>query len=404
MFCRNCRTALAFVLLAATTSGRANADVVWSTTTPATGLNSYVLKGLPSTLDWAPNGTLGLVYYDFNPMQYQYRTYNGSSWSSADTVVTMSAQGSNSLTNWNRWVDLEYDSSSRPRVAYMNNGTSTGTSDDYTQFAYNNGSGWVQRTVQTAHSGGPIGLHLDSNGDANVSLYQGTGVDAQFARATAASNYSSFSVADVESAGSVGSYGTDIVRDSGGNLQFAYFDDGSIYVAESSNDGSSWTQRLVHDPSFRDYYPSIALDGNGEPAVAFVDPNANSLRFATFDGSNWSTEVAATGVAWGENASLAYYEGNPYVAYIDSSDSLRLAYKESGSWQYSTLASNTDGAYPFLSISSDGNAAVSYYTYPTMYVLTASLSTVPEPSAIVGLLSLGAIGLVGQRLRKRRRR
>ena len=384
------------------------AILTWQITHAATGLSSPASKGLPSSVAWAPDGTLGLAYYDYTPKKWQYRTHSSGAWSAESTIAQMAAQGASSWVTWSRWVDLEYTANNEARVVFASSGSTDSTSDDFVEFAALNGSVWDRTTVRST-PGGRLGLHLDANGDANVSHYDFSGVDAGFARATAASAYSSFTNTKVETSGAVGSRGTDVIRDGSGNLYVVYAVNGDLYSERSTNNGATWGSRGLIHSGVRDTDPKLSLDENGRLVVGFVDL-FNSLHYATHNGNTWTVEqvpipVGIDGDNNAHGASMAYFDSVAYLAYVDNNNDLMLASNENGVWQFEEVTGVaslaplfTSQAYPSIDISSSGKLAISYYDWTRedgglIGVALADLAPVPEPGslAIWSLLCLGAM-------------
>src|ERR1700748_3061794 len=85
-----------------------------------------------------------------------------------------------------------------------------------------------------------------------------------------------------------------IVYDAHGNLDVAYYDSTAHnlkYVQESP--AGAWTQPVVVDGSSCDVrqYLSIAVNGQGLPAIAYQDSANSDLKFAQSNGSTWTLSV-----------------------------------------------------------------------------------------------------------------
>lgn len=65
-------------------------------------------------------------------------------------------------------------------------------------------------------------------------------------------------------------------------------------------------------------WTSIAIDGSGNPAVAYYDRGNKALRFARLDGAAWVISVVEgkVGADIGRYAKLLFLEGNPVIAYL----------------------------------------------------------------------------------------
>lgn len=65
-------------------------------------------------------------------------------------------------------------------------------------------------------------------------------------------------------------------------------------------------------------YTSIAVDGSGQPAVAYYDRTNRALKFAQLAGDKWQSHTveAVTGSDVGRYAKLLFVDGSPVVAYL----------------------------------------------------------------------------------------
>lgn len=94
---------------------------------------------------------------------------------------------------------------------------------------------------------------------------------------------------------------------------------------------------------------SIALDGNGVPAMAYYDSTNGDLRFARRVGGTWSVkELVATTGDVGRGASLTFTpDGVPHISAMwrsGSTDELRVYTRQSnGTWGYETVTARSLG-------------------------------------------------------------
>jgi hypothetical protein len=380
----------------------------WTITEAADELTCYSLLGLSSSVAWDSEGGLGLAYYDLggasDPSYYRYQTYSHSTWSEPETIATMPGKGDIDLLNWCRWVDLEYGADDRARIVYHDTETLDDDSDDRAALLYETDTGWTDRTVY-GHSGGPLGLELGEDDDVYVAHYYRTDLDVRYAHAQAPT-YSSWVRRSVDTSGNSGVYGADIARDSSGTVYVAYQDRyGDIWCATSINDGTSWSKQQVYNSTYRCYYPSIALDSNEVPHIAFVDFTSTGsmvLKYSTWTGTTWSTTSLSGGpVAW-SNVSLGFWGEYPYIAYASYSDYVAVSYNQGEGWRREEIALADDYAYPSLDVNLKGGVAISYYdgNANKMYV---ALAQTPEPGTPLILATGGILALVS-RWRARRRK
>jgi len=133
---------------------------------------------------------------------------------------------------------------------------------------------------------------------------------------------------------SVVSAGTNIALaiDTSNNLHVAYFDSPTRNLYYGIKTGGAWTTAVIADPDYYDHVngePSLALDTNGYPAIAYLTDD--NLRYAYFDGATWNYETIYDESADGKYPdfpSLELAGGDityPNISFIDGDGYLRLA-------------------------------------------------------------------------------
>ena len=92
--------------------------------------------------------------------------------------------------------------------------------------------------------------------------------------------------------------------------------DGAPAMGTVAGDPSGWRHGIT-DPGDDDgRWNSIALDSMGHPHVAYWDATHDQLKFASFDGTNWTTSVVDTTGHNGRYASLVMLASDiPAIAY-----------------------------------------------------------------------------------------
>ena len=148
------------------------------------------------------------------------------------------------------------------------------------------------------------------------------------------------------------SFSHSIVRTTAANIYGVILDTSAtpaVRVYESTNGGSSWTQKdAAHAPTGAHYTePSAAIDGNGVIHIAYWDSTSTStgLRYVTFSTStnSFSGDIAVVAVSYNQptsfiHTSIAVDSNNvPHVLYEDGvrgPPSLALNYidKVGGKW------------------------------------------------------------------------
>jgi len=141
---------------------------------------------------------------------------------------------------------------------------------------------------------------------------------------------------------------TRLVAD-GANLYLAFYDraEGSLRLAESQDDGASWSVSRVA-PAAPDgsrnvgQWPSILVD-QGDLVVSYHDVGNQDLVVATRGGSGtWGTEVVDAGEFAGADSEVFRRGGTLQVVYFNGqTNDMRLASKAGATWTRETLAGET---------------------------------------------------------------
>ncbi len=112
---------------------------------------------------------------------------------------------------------------------------------------------------------------------------------------------------------------------------------------------------------------SAAYDSSGTIVIAYQDLSVTKAKYATSaDGSTWSTPLQISSVGHGVGASIALYDGKPYISYFDAPNN--TVYYASCS---NAAVSCTSGGW--TAVSTENAAGVSALTAATGQVLRTSL-------------------------------
>ncbi len=168
----------------------------------------------------------------------------------------------------------------------------------------------------------------------------------------------------VASEGSVGFF-TSMALDSEGNPAIASKDYGKGALLVSRWSGSEWKNDWV-DSNAAGWSPSIAIDSENHPAVTYgAGYDKFEVRYAVFDGKSWNVEVVDDKGNPFKATSLVYsLEGQPSVSYFAKDEQeLRFARRDLSEdrWEVESVDSQGNvGTYTSLRFDSNG-PMIAYY-------------------------------------------
>ncbi len=207
-----------------------------------------------------------------------------------------------------------------------------------------------------------------------------------------------------------GTWKRNIAQDSKGNIYVAYMEYSNsyeIYVQRSSDGGTSWgTPKRLSYTNYDGYYPAIAIDGNDNIYVIWIDWDQSEISFSrsTDLGATWSMQKTISFTnQYGTDyyAIAAYGNGNVYVVYWNYlNDRIEFIRSLDGGATWSmakmlldnpAIGGNFETAFPTIETAGNGKLGVGitlkYYKVPGGYHIrvyymssedTGSTWTVPE--------------------------
>lgn len=231
------------------------------------------------------------------------------------------------LTQSASFCTLVLDSKQRPRISYVDHGTSKGAKLRY--MFWEGGAEWTKQAASPAT-------------DAAVGYYSSIALDAQ--------DHPTLSYYDYDGPSGIGFL---------------------LRLRSVSLVDNHWEVRMVDRQPGSGKFNSMAMDSKGRPHIAYANVKSEymSLRYATWDGEAWKTEVLE-GIKepvgmWSVNLILDDQD-NPHIAYTDVSHRLvkYATRKKGGAWKLDTVDRISREAYPDrngIALDSLGNPYISYY-------------------------------------------
>jgi hypothetical protein len=186
-------------------------------------------------------------------------------------------------------------------------------------------------------------------------------------------------------------------------VHISYWDYSYGNLKYATYDGSSWTTSIV-DSSIVGMYNSLAVDSSGDVHISYFDYLNDHLKYAIYDGNSWTTTTVDSGAGnVGQFTSLAVdSSGNAHISYYDATNSsLKYATYDGSSWATTTVDSASDvGQYTSIAVDSSGDVHISYHdgTNGNLKYATydgSSWKTSIVDSSIVGIYTSLALGSSG---------
>jgi hypothetical protein len=152
--------------------------------------------------------------------------------------------------------------------------------------------------------------------------------------------------------------------DAQGRPHLAYYNDNDADLMYAVRDGSTWQLTTVDSAGHVGAYSSLALDSAGRPHISYYDWDAADLKYARWDGTAWRIEVVVSQGEVGRYTSLALDSvDRPHIAYYDATgEDLEYVYWTGTRWQQQTVNSTGHvGIYPSLALDGADRPHVSYW-------------------------------------------
>ncbi|MCX5674018.1 MAG: PEP-CTERM sorting domain-containing protein [Planctomycetota bacterium] len=142
-------------------------------------------------------------------------------------------------------------------------------------------------------------------------------------------------------------------------LAFAF----ALAAADAAH--AAWTIETLDSIGNVGLFSSLALDFQGSPRISYYDQTNKALKYASYNGTSWTTKEVARGQV-GTHASLALYsDGSPGISYYDyPNHALMYSYsRDNGStWDHKTVDFSANvGEDTSLVIDALGQPRIAYY-------------------------------------------
>jgi len=169
---------------------------------------------------------------------------------------------------------------------------------------------------------------------------------------------------------SVNATSPSLALDNQGNPCIAFVDSGTLKYATLI--GSTWQIQTVDSTSVNTDAISLAIDSTNKPCITYTYASNNNVEYAHWSGTGWQIQTVAPN---GDMPSLCLDSNNaPHIAYENlSKENLMYAQWNGSAWQVQTVDSTTwVGLGPSLKLNGSGYPCISYYDSSNYYLKYAA--------------------------------
>ena len=303
------------------------------------------LNGTWNDIAYDSHGTLYIAWFDSKSHNLKYVTRSSAGlWSSVQVVD----KGINS----GQYISLALDRKGIPGIAYYD------AKNQDLEYAHLKGSTFsVTRIDSAGNVGEYASLAYSLANKPAISYYDHTHGDLKLA----VLGKTKWSLSTIDSGGDVGRWTSLALNPRTSNWGIGYLDrsHGIFRYAEKTTAGK-WKRTNVDDTRKGGGFISLAFDSKGGAGMSYFVADGEDLRYAHFDGRNWTKQTISSKGSQGRYTTLLFDSSDqPSIFYYNgTSNTVMLASNHSGAWSLSTLA--TRGGNDLSATSSGGSRAYLY--------------------------------------------
>jgi hypothetical protein len=290
-----------------------------------------------------------IAYYDQGNMDLKYANGKVGNWD-VETIDDGEHVG--------KFNSIAVDVDGNPHISYFNE------REDDLKYIHWNGEKWVKRTIDDHER---VGLYTSiaiRGGKPRISYYDISNRSIKYASFSG----SSWSLKTVYRSGTAGMYSS-IALDSNDNPHISYYYLARDELRYASWTGSEWSTMVVDSYGDTGKHSSLAIDSNDVPHISYffdkTDEEGLELKYAVWNGSQWTIETVDTFKGVGQYTSLALDSQNqPHISYYDIEfGRLKYAYKDASGWHSGNYVDTIQGAgkYTSIALDRDDRPHISYF-------------------------------------------
>jgi hypothetical protein len=240
-------------------------------------------------------------------------------------------------------TSLTLDSNQSPHMVYNDTFNNAGL-----KYAQKVSGNWNVETIYGSNNG-QSSIALTGTNEPRI-VFSKSGIGLMFASKVA----SSWTIIPIDPAG--GTY-TSIQIDGSDHYHVSYYSNSTLKYAKW--DGVNWTTSTIDAGGNVGAWTSLALDRRGNPSISYYDWTNEDLKLAHWDGISWSTQTVATNGRSGRYSSLKIDSNDhPVISYIDE-DGLKLAQWNGSQWDFQ-LVDDQGKYFTSLALNGGGEPRIAY--------------------------------------------
>jgi hypothetical protein len=224
---------------------------------------------------------------------------------------------------------VQIDPQGHPKISYYKRMNSDHSFALQLKYAYFDGSAWYRETVDPREGTGKFNtLALDPDGNPHIAYSNIVSYDLEYVHWDGAQWVHNTPDTRRESGGILGPSGMAV--DSAGNPYFVYMEFAHKQLKYAYRHGNSWETEVVDKMVGRTDQVdriSIKMDRQNRPHIAYYDYGRSELKYAVRTDQGWQIEIVDTSSDSDVTPSLVLdANDSPYIAFSDETNgSVRLA-------------------------------------------------------------------------------
>jgi len=278
--------------------------------------------GYSATLAVDGQGKPHFAYQGFYENGLHYAVWDGSAWQK-QLIDPLSVAF---------FMSMQIDNSGHPKISYYKRMNPDNSFALQLKYAFFDGTSWFRETVDPREGTGKFNtLALDAEGNPHIVYSNIVSYDLEYAHWDGTQWVHNTPNTRKSSGGILGASGLAI--DANGNPYFVYIELANHLLKFTYRDGNTWQTEVLQPLSAKsDQIDRISMkfDHKNRLHIAYIDYSKNELKYGLRSEGSWKIEVVDPGTDSVATPSLALDQNDiPHIAYFDeTSGAVRVAHME----------------------------------------------------------------------------